>query len=160
MPTELSPDADQTLRRHVRALLVDRQAHALLDDVLDGFALDRINERVHGLPYSAWELLWHMRFAQRDILNFVRDNEYHHVPWPDGYWPAQQQASAAEWAAEVAALKQDFNDLLALLDDPQVDLFSVVPNGDQQTWLREFLLVADHNAYHVGQLALLKRLLQ
>ncbi|GAA5501792.1 hypothetical protein Dxin01_01531 [Deinococcus xinjiangensis] len=150
---------DQALRGHIRALLTEPQAHATLDDVLAGFPLDRINERPQGLPYSAYELLWHLRFAQRDILNFVRDEQYHHVNWPDGYWPHTQQATKADWDAEIAAFKQDFADLLRLLDDPQIDLFSVVPSGDKQTWLREFLLVADHNAYHIGQLALLKRLL-
>lgn len=150
---------DQALRQHVRALLTERQAHATLDDVLNSFPIDRINERPADLPYSAFELLWHLSFAQRDILNFVRDAQYHHVKWPDGYWPHTSEATKADWDAETAAFKADFADLLTLLDDPQIDLFAVVPNGDKQTWLREFLLVADHNAYHVGQLALLKRLL-
>lgn len=149
MTTGLTLEADLALRRHVRALL---------DDVLNDFPTARMNERVQCLPYSAWEMLWHLRFTQRDILNFVRDAEYHHVQWPDGYWP-QEAGTPETWAEEVAAFRQDFAALLALLDDPQVNLFAIVPNGDQQTWLREFLLVADHNAYHVGQLALLKRLL-
>lgn len=158
MTTSFSPHADQALRAHLRALLTQPQAHATLSDVLNGFPLNRMNERVHGLPYSAYEMLWHLRFAQRDILNFVRDKEYAAVKWPAGYWPREAGTPAA-WAAEVAAFQQDFAELLKLLDDPQVDLFAVVPNGDHQTWLREFLLVADHNAYHVGQLALLARLL-
>lgn len=150
---------DQALRQHLRALLTEAQAHATLDQVLQDFPLERINERPGGLPYSAYELLWHLRFAQRDILNFVRDEQYHHLKWPEDYWPHTQQATQADWEAEVAAFRKDLADLLTLLDDPQIDLFAVVPNGDTQTWLREFLLVADHNAYHVGQLALVKRLL-
>lgn len=157
MTTGLSSDTDLALRQHVRALLTQPQAHAMLDDVLEDFPLMRLNERPDGLPYSALELLWHLRFAQRDILNFVRDDHYEHVKWPEGYWP-QQGGTAKDWEDEIQAFKQDFTDLLALLDDPAVDLFKVVPNGKDQTWLREFLLVADHNAYHVGQLALLKRL--
>ena len=83
----MTSEADRQFRAHLRALLTQPQAHVTLDDVLNGFPIERINERVHGLPYSAFELLWHLRFTQRDILNFVRDADYHHVEWPDGYWP-------------------------------------------------------------------------
>ena len=158
MTDGMTSEADRQFRAHLRALLTQPQAHVTLDDVLNGFPIERINERVHGLPYSAFELLWHLRFTQRDILNFVRDADYHHVNWPDGYWP-HRDGTAKDWQAEIQAFKQDFADLLALLDDSALDLLAVVPNGDDQTYLREFLLVADHNAYHVGQLVLLKRLL-
>lgn len=158
MPTEFPANADDALRQHLRALLTEAQAHITLDDVLTGFPLERLNERVHGLPYSAFELLWHLRFAQRDILNFIRDDAYTHLNWPDDYWP-HRDGSAQDWQGEIQAFRQDLAALLELLRSPDIDLFAVVPNGKDQTWLREFLLVADHNAYHVGQLALLKRLL-
>lgn len=162
MTTGLSPEADAALRAHVRALLTQAQAHETLDDVLKDFPTARAGERVHGLPYSASEILWHLRFTQRDILNFVHDGRYEHAKWPDAYWPHDPEGSAREWEAQVAAFHADMDILLALLDDPMTDLLAVVPNGvgtGGQTWLREFLLVADHNAYHVGQLALLRRLL-
>ena len=132
--------------------------------MLDDFPLGSINERPHGLPYSAYELLWHLRFAQRDILNFVQDSAYQHVDWPDGYWPHTDAATEADWHAQKEQFWADQGKLLELLDSPQTDLFAVVPGGAApggkgQTWLREFLLVADHNAYHAGQLMLLKRLL-
>lgn len=156
--TTVPANADQSLRQHVRALLTQPQAHVTLDDVLKDFPLERLNERPHGLPYSAFELLWHLRFAQRDILNFARDDHYEHVKWPEGYWPLAE-GTPQDWEDEIKAFKEAFADLLNLLDDPATDLFAVVPNGKDQTWLREFLLVADHNAYHVGQLALVRRLL-
>jgi len=165
MTTGMTQAADMALRAHVRALLTAPQAHVTLDDVLEDFPFGRIHERIGGLPYSAWELLWHLRFAQRDILNFVRDDAYVEPEWPADYWPDREpQASAQDWNAEAQAFRDDLAALLGLLDDPAVDLLAVVPNGavpsgKGQTWLREFLLVADHNAYHVGQLMVLKRLL-
>ena len=162
MTSGLTPEADAALRAHVRALLTRPQAHGMLDDVLKGFPIARAGERLHGLPYSASEILWHLRFTQRDILNFVRDETYGHTNWPDGYWPHDPAGSAREWDAQVAAFHSDMDALIALLDDPATDLLAVVPNGvgaGGQTWLREFLVVADHNAYHVAQLALLRRLL-
>lgn len=156
--------SDSALRRHVRDLLTKAQAHLMFDDVIRDFPLARLNERRDGLPYSAFEVLWHLRFTQRDILNFVREEPYEEVAWPAAYWPHRQDATEAEWHAEVAAFRADLAALLALLDDPRTDLFAVVPNGrppqgEGQTWLREFLLVANHNAYHLGTLTVLRRLL-
>lgn len=162
MTTALSAEADAALRAHVRALLTQAQAHETLNDVLRNYPTARVGERIHGLPYSAAEILWHLRFTQRDILNFVGDGEYKHAKWPGGYWPHDPEDSAREWDAQVAAFHADMDALLALLDDPATDLLAVVPNGvgaGGQTWLREFLLVADHNAYHVRQQELLRRLL-
>ncbi|GHF47628.1 putative damage-inducible protein DinB [Deinococcus metalli] len=162
MTTGVTPEADAALRAHVRALLTRANAHETLDDVLDRFPVGRAGERVHDLPYSAAEILWHLRFTQRDILNFVRDASYEHAAWPAAYWPHDPAGAAQEWDAQVVAFRADLAALLALLDDPATDLLAVVPNGEGaggQTWLREFLLVADHTAYHVGQLRLLRRLL-
>ena len=155
---------DTALRQHVRDLLTKAQAHLMFDDVVEDLPLARMNERVDGLPYSAFEVLWHLRFTQRDILEFVQDAPYQQAEWPTAYWPHRQDATEAEWHAEVAAFREDQAALLRLLDDPQTDLFAVVPNGqppegEGQTWLREFLLVADHNAYHLGELLVLRRLL-
>jgi uncharacterized damage-inducible protein DinB len=160
----MTQTSDAALRQHVRALLTDRQAHLMFGDVVEDFPLARMNDRLDALPYSAFEVLWHLRFTQRDILNFVRDGPYEEVEWPQGYWPHRQDATEAEWHAETAAFHADLAALLELLDDPRTDLFAVVPNGrppegEGQTWLREFLLVADHNAYHLGELLVLRRLL-
>lgn len=161
----MTETADTALRAHVRALLTERQAHVSLDDVLAGFPVKRINDRVEGVPYSAWELLSHLRFTQRDILNFVQDGDHAEPEWPADYWPGKgEEATPEDWQAVAQAFRDDLAALLNLLEDPATDLLSVVPNGagpgvGGQTWLREFLLVADHNAYHVGQLLLLKRVL-
>lgn len=166
MTTGMTQAADTALRAHLRALLTAPQAHLTLEGVLEDFPLERLHERPAGLPYSAWDLLWHLRFAQRDILDFVRDAGYAQPQWPAAYWPdAAGQPSAQDWQAQAQACRDDLAALLGLLDDPAVDLLAVVPNGagpegGGQTWLREFLLVADHNAYHVGQLMVLRRLLE
>lgn len=160
LTTGMTQAADTALRAHLRALLTAPQAHVTLDDVLEDFPVERLHERVSSLPYSAWELLWHLRFAQRDILDFVRDKTYSEPEWPAAYWPDRSaKASAQDWDAQAQAFRDDLAALLALLDDPAVDLLAVVPNGKDQTWLREFLLVADHTAYHAGQLRVLRRLL-
>lgn len=155
-------ETDQTLRQHLRNLLTKPQAHALLDDILKDFPLEHINERPGGLPYSAYEVLWHLRFAQRDILDFSEQGDYHPAKWPAGYWPHTTSATTQDWQAQADGFHADLKALVALLDNPATDLLAIVPHGsaaEGQTYLREFLLVADHNAYHLGQLALLKRLM-
>ena len=161
--TDHPPDAtlpDQHLREHLRALLGQRQAHATFEDAVKHFPASELNVRPHGLPYSAWELLEHLRFTQRDLLNFLRDPAYTAPKWPDDYWPGRgQDADAAAWQTSVDAFSSDHAALVALLDDPQTDLLSPIPWGEGQTPLRELLLAADHNAYHIGELVLLRRLL-
>ncbi|MVN87292.1 DinB family protein [Deinococcus sp. HMF7620] len=150
---------DAALRAHVRALLTQGQAHLTAEAVLADFPLKSINRRWAGVPYSAFEVLWHLRFTQRDILDFVRPAPYEAVPWPQAYWPQKKEGSAQDWQNQVQAFRHDQAALLELLDDPHTDLLALVPNGkEDQTWLRAFLLVADHNAYHLGQLVLLERL--
>lgn len=163
MTTGMTPEADTALRAHIRALLTLPQAHLTLDVLLDDFPEEHRLTRPQGAPYSAWELLWHLRFTQRDILDFARGGAYTEPRWPADYWPGE--GVKRDWKAEVRAFWADFGALLDLLDNPAVDLLAVVPNGAAeggggQTWLREFLLVADHNAYHVGQLVLLRRMLE
>ncbi len=136
----------------------------MLGDALADFPLERINDLPPGAAHTPWQVLWHLHYTQRDILEFVRPQPYHEAEWPAAYWPAQASGTVAEWNEQVAAFNADQSALLALLDDPATDLFAVVPNGAApggkgQTWLREFLLVADHNAYHMGELTLLRRLL-
>ncbi len=154
------PNLDQALRAHLRALLTAHQAHATFDDAVKDFPEAKWNDRPHGLPYSAWELLEHLRFTQRDLLNFMRDPQYHAPNWPDDYWPGRvHPADARAWRASVDAYREDHAALVKLLDDPHTDLLARIPWGDGQTPLRELLLAADHNAYHIGELVLLRRLL-
>ncbi|GHG10742.1 hypothetical protein GCM10017783_23940 [Deinococcus piscis] len=150
------------LRSHLTNLLSQPQAHATLEQVLDGFPLSQINERLSGLPYSAAEILWHLRFTQRDLLDYItaEQGSYQAPAWPEGYWP-HRWLSVQEWQAEAEAYQADLTTTLALVADEETDLLAPVPHAQQpsHTVLRSVLLMADHNAYHTGQLALLKRLL-
>jgi hypothetical protein len=153
------PD-DSDLRRNLVELLHGGQAHLTLDEALRDFPLEQAGVRPSGSPHSAWELLVHLRIAQDDILRFSRSADYHSPPWPKGYWPSSPAPKdQVEWNACAAAIRDDLTAFEAMVNDPAQDLFRPFPWGDGQTLLREALLVADHNAYHLGQLVLVRRLL-
>jgi hypothetical protein len=153
------PD-ESALRNQLLELLRSGHAHATFDDVLNDFPLDRAGIRPEGAPHSAWELLEHMRIAQNDILRFSQSAEYVSPEFPAGYWPQSPAPPGAdEWQASVGAFRADLAEFEAMIRDPKQDLYRKFPWGDGQTLLREALLIADHNAYHIGQLVLLRRLL-
>ena len=153
-------DKDKALREHLLYLLRGGGAHADFEAVAADFPAALVNRRVEGVPYTAWQLVEHMRIAQWDILEFSRRAEHVSPPWPAGYWPpAGAEADAAAWHRSLEAFRADLRSVEALVEDPSVDLFARIPHGDGQTLLREALLVADHNAYHLGVLATLKRIL-
>jgi hypothetical protein len=105
-------------------------------------------------------VLEHLRIAQWDILDFSRNPNYRHVPWPEGYWPATPAPTEAKaWDKSARAFRRDLKAMCAFVIDPDTDLYAKIPHGDGQTILREALLIADHNAYHLGELVLLRRLL-
>jgi hypothetical protein len=113
-----------------------------------------------GAEHSPWQLLEHLRLAQWDILDFSRNAKYQALKWPDDYWPKEKApADEKAWDKSVRAFKKDLKEMCALVEDPKTDLFAKIPHGDGQTILREALLTADHNAYHVGQLVLVRRML-
>ena len=156
------PAAEQTgaLRSHLIKLLDWGDAHVDFDSAVEGIPAELRGERPRGLPYSPWQLLEHMRLAQRDILDFCRDPDYTQPKWPDDYWPrTDDPPSTEEWEESVAAFRADRQALQDLIADPALDLFGQVPRGQGQTYLREALLVADHNAYHLGELVAVRRLL-
>jgi uncharacterized damage-inducible protein DinB len=151
---------DTALREHVMKLLEGGQAHATFENAVRGFPLDRVGVRPKGLPYSGWELLEHMRIAQEDILRFSISADYESPKWPEAYWPAgPAPEKQSHWARSVKAVREDLAEFQALVRDPKQDLYRKFPWGDGQTLLREALLIADHNAYHIGQLVLVRRLL-
>lgn len=153
------PD-DSALREHLVQLLEGGSAHATFDSAVRGFPLDRVGVRPKGLPYSAWELLEHMRIAQEDILRFSISAEHESPKWPEGYWPSSPAPEKqSHWARSVKAVRQDLAEFQTLVRDPKQDLYRKFSWGDGQTLLREALLIADHNAYHIGQLVLIRRLL-
>ena len=150
------------LRKQLTALLDGGQAHATFDQAVADFPAALRGVVVHLVPYSAWQLLEHLRITQKDILNFSAPptGGYHGLKWPDEYWPKSPQPPGADaWDNSIAEIRSDrakFDDLLAR---PGVDLSRPFLWGSGQTLLREALLIADHNAYHIGELVLLRRLL-
>ena len=151
---------DQALRKHVLALLDGGQAYTTFDDIVADFPAQQRGEIPKGLPHSAWMLLEHMRIAQWDILDFSRNPKYESMKWPDDYWPkTPAPPNAAAWDKGVKSFHDDLDAMKKLVSDPTTDLFAKIPWGEGQTVLREALLVADHNAHHLGQLIDMRRLL-
>ena len=137
-----------------------QDAHVTFDDVVAGIPVDKRGVQPAGLPYSAWQLLEHLRITQRDILDFCVDANYAEKTWPDDYWPASPAPESDEaWQGAIRGFVDDRTALQALAADTSVDLEARIPHGTGQTYMRELVLVIDHSAYHVGQLVLVRRLL-
>jgi hypothetical protein len=148
------------LREQMARLIDWSEAHGDLGATVTGLAPAQRGMRPAGLPHSPWELLEHLRFTQHDILEFCRNPDYEEPSWPADYWPASAAPPDENaWDASIAAFHRDCDALRALATDSAVDLFARIPHGTGQTYLRELLLVADHNSYHLGQLVLTRRLL-
>src|SRR5579875_1921154 len=146
----------------VLALLEGGQAHATLEDAVADFPLELRGVVPERLPYSAWQIVEHLRIAQRDILDFSDPpaGGYQYLQWPEAYWPkSAKPPSAGAWEEAVAAIEADRRSFEALLTRPDADLYAPFAWGEGQNLLREALLIADHNAYHVGELVVLRRLL-
>ena len=136
------------------------EAHVDFDKAVAGLPAELRGRRAAGLPHSAWEILEHLRIAQHDILDFARNPKYQELKWPDEYWPQRPDPPDADaWDRSIAAFRRDRDALKQLAIDPAIDLMAKIPHGSGQTYLREVLLVVDHNAYHVGELVLIRRLL-
>lgn len=151
---------DPSLRDHLLYLLKGGGAHTDFEAAVKGLPVELRGKRPKGAPHSPWEILEHLRLAQWDILEFSRDANHASPKWPEGYWPeTPAPPNDRAWAKSVRAFRDDLNAMCALVADPATDLFAKIPHGDGQTILREALLMADHNAYHLGQLVLTRRLL-
>ena len=150
------------LRKQLLVLLKGGQAHAGFDAAVKDFPSDLRGKVPDGLPYSAWQILEHMRIAQRDILHFSAPptGGYHPLQWPEDYWPkSPEPPSANAWDQCIAAIRSDREHFEALLTKPDADLAKPFRWGEGQNLLREALLIADHTAYHLGELIVLRRLL-
>jgi hypothetical protein len=150
---------DRALREHVLYLLGEGGAHLSFDDAIKGLPAEKRGETPRGMDHSVWDLVEHIRLAQWDILEFSRNRKHQSPKWPEGYWPAKQNPSTAEWNASLKKVRADLKAMQALVKNPKTDLFAKIPWGDGQTILREALLVADHNAYHVAQIVDVRKLL-
>lgn len=166
---------DRELRRHLTELLEGGHAHINIRDAVKGFPIRKAGIRPAGAPHSAWELLEHIRIAAEDIIRFSGVTEkgprpdgsreapgdYVELNWPDDYWPkSPAPANDAEWKRSVAAIEKGVAEFVRFIQDPNRDLFKPFPWGSGQTLLREALLLADHAAYHLGQLRLVREMVE
>lgn len=153
-------DHDKALRDQLVELLKGGGAHAKFEEAVAGISTKNRGKKPAGLPHSPWMLLEHLRIAQRDILEFSRNPKYVAPDWPNDYWPKSPvPPTALAWNKSIASFRKDLKSMQALVANPKTDLFARIPWGDGQTILREALLVADHNAYHIAQLVDVRRLL-
>jgi hypothetical protein len=151
---------DQHLRQNLVYLIAGGGAHAKFDQVLRNLPPGLRGKKPANFPHSPWMLLEHLRIAQRDILEFSRNRKHKSPNWPEGYWPkTAAPPNDAAWTKSVRQFRADQKAMLNLVANPKTDLFAKIPWGDGQTILREALLVADHNAYHLAQLVDVSRLL-
>jgi hypothetical protein len=152
--------SDKALREQLVQLLNGGHAHATFDAAVEGLPPELRGKKVQDLPYSAWMLLEHMRLAQWDILEFSRSAKHQSPKFPEGYWPATADPpQESSWDESIKSFRADLKAMQKLLSDPKTDLYKPFAWGDGQNVLREALLVADHNAYHLGELVMVRRLL-
>jgi hypothetical protein len=151
---------DTAVREHVAKLLSWEDAHVSFDGAVANLPEALRGTTPEGLPYSPWQLVEHLRITQRDILDFCLSPAYRELRWPDDYWPKRAAPdSSAAWERSLERYREDRAALQALARDPAVDLGAHIPHGDGLTYLRELLLAADHAAYHLGELVVVRRLL-
>jgi hypothetical protein len=148
------------LRAHLLKVLSWEDAHVPFDRAVKGVPARARGVRPEGLAWSIWQLVEHIRLAQWDILEFCRNPRYRAPKWPDDYWPeSPEPPDAAAWRKSVAAVVADRRAVERLVASPDFDPFAEIPHGEGQTFLREVLLIADHNAYHVGEIVTIRRLM-
>jgi hypothetical protein len=151
---------DHSVREHLVKLLEGGHAHATFEAAVKGLPAALRGKRPKGAEHSPWEILEHMRIAQSDILDFSSDPKYVAPKWPDDYWPTSKTPpNDKAWANSVRSFNADLEAMRKLVAAESTDLYAPIPHGDGQTIMREALLIADHNAYHIGELVLVRRLL-
>jgi hypothetical protein len=156
----MTGDQTASLRMHLLYLLKDGGAHLSFDKAIAGLPVELRGAKPPSVPHTPWRLLEHLRICQWDILEFTRNPRHVSPSWPQGYWPAgDAPPDDGAWDRSVAGFRADLRAMQDLVADPATDLFTQLPHGEGQTVLREALLVADHNAYHLGQLVVVRRLL-
>lgn len=152
-------DTQKEIRAHLLELLEGKSAHIDLETVLNEFPLEEINTRLENAPHTAWELLEHLRIAQHDIVEFSYNEKHASPEFPDGYWN-KAEGNAADWKRSCEQILNDLEKMRELFSDEKTDLLTKIPHGEGQTVFREAMLVADHNAYHLGQIVFLMRILE
>jgi hypothetical protein len=151
----------ETLRKELLNLLCHGNAHMTFEEVVADFPTARINERAPNMPYSPWHILEHMRIAQEDILRFVQEPDYESPPWPQGYFPSPQtRTDEAGWNKTIRDFLADRSELAAMAADPDTDLLKPLSHAPGYNRFRQIVLAADHNAYHTGELAFMRQVMQ
>lgn len=151
--------SDQHVREQLTHLLMLRQAHMTFEDAISAFPAAAYNLRLDHMNYSFWHLLEHLRICQWDILDYIRNPDYKELKFPDDLWPARDaEASEVEWNRTVEQFLSDRDELVRIVRDPATNLYAQIPHGyPGHSVLREILVVADHNAYHIGELGILRQ---
>ena len=156
----MTSNNEKILRDYLDRMLNWQDAHVNLEKAVEDFPPDLRGEKPEGAAHSAWQLLEHIRLAQWDILDFIKNPDYEELNWPDDYWPKDSAPpDDSAWDKSIKSFKSDLKKLQEMARDNSVDLYSRIPHGSGQTVLRELLLVADHNAYHLGQIVQLRKML-
>ncbi len=150
-------ESEHVAREELIALLEGGNAHMGFDDVIADFPLEHINSKPLNNPYSFWHFLEHIRIAQWDILEFIRNPDHISPSYPEGYHRRpDEKTDQSGWEESASAIRRDLEDLKGIVRS-RIDLFSAIPHAPNYTYLREILLAADHNAYHVGELAMMRQ---
>lgn len=152
--------SEKTVRSLLLEQLEGRHAHVDFQQAVQGLTYKQAGIRVEGVPHTIWELIEHIRIAQDDILEFCKNSDYEPLDWPDDYWPEDSKpASDEQFKESVQAVEDGIEAMRELIRDPQNNIQQVFPHGDGQTLFREAMLIVDHNAYHIGQMVMIRRLL-
>ena len=153
-------DRDRPLRKQLASLLDGRSAHVDIETAIGKLSFSDLSTKPEGAPWTLWEIFEHLRIAQKDILEFSRDADHESPEFPKGYWPADAAPKDAyAWEQSISSFRADLAAMKAIVLDPGIDLHTRIAHGDGQTILREAMLIADHNAYHLGQMVLMMKML-
>jgi hypothetical protein len=154
----LSHSEIQVFRKHLIESLTGKKAHITFDRVVEDFPLAAINKKVEGIPHSPYDLVEHMRLAQADIIDFIKNPDYQEMDWPDDYWP-KAEGTEKDWKRSIQNFLKDRDELVHMIEDDSLDLFQPLSHGNEYNVFRQILIMANHNSYHTGQLMQLKRAL-
>ena len=153
-------DPDKVVRDQLLSFLRGGNAHLTFDQAVADYPPDHINGHPPNISYTPWHLLEHIRIAQWDILEFIRNPDHVSPGWPEGYWPpAGEKADETKWGKTITDFHADLQALQDMVQEPATDLCAPIPHAREYTVFREILLVADHNAYHIGEFAVLRQVM-
>lgn len=152
-------EEDKNLRKKLLELLKGGNAHMDFNEAVADFPTEHINTFPQNLSYTFWHLIEHIRITQWDILEFIKNSNYKYIKWPEDYWPKKEKkANSNDWVKTIKLFNKDLLELEKIVKNPKTDFNKKIPWGEGQDILREILLVADHNAYHIGELGILRQI--